>query len=157
MKKGVYYRGTYRYGVHRSLVGASYTVYNCRGDNRSACFHLVCHGSLVALIANFCGANILVQAALFVGVSFAALLLTRPLVKKFSTPKIQRTNIDRIIGERAIVTEEIDNLRAIGVVKADGKSWSARSADGSIIPAGSVVEVQKIDGVKLIVGLIQNK
>ena len=115
-------------------------------------------GSLVALIANFCGANTLVQAALFVGVSFAALLLTRPLVKKFSTPKIQRTNnIDRIIGERAIVTEEIDNLRAIGVVKADGKSWSARSADGSIIPAGSVVEVQKIDGVKLIVGLIQNK
>ena len=114
-------------------------------------------GSLVALIANFCGANILVQAALFVGVSFAALLLTRPLVKKFSTPKIQRTNIDRIIGERAIVTEEIDNLRAIGVVKADGKSWSALSADGSIIPAGSVVEVQKIDGVKLIVGLIQNK
>ena len=114
-------------------------------------------GSLVALIANFCGANILVQAALFVGVSFAALLLTRPLVKKFSTPKIQRTNIDRIIGERAIVTEEIDNLRAIGIVKADGKSRSARSADGSIIPAGSVVEVQKIDGVKLIVGLIQNK
>ena len=111
----------------------------------------------MSLIANFCGANILVQAALFVGVSFAALLLTRPLVKKFSTPKIQRTNIDRIIGERAIVTEEIDNLRAIGVVKADGKSWSARSADGSIIPAGSVVEVQKIDGVKLIVGLIQNK
>ena len=94
---------------------------------------------------------------LFVGVSFAALLLTRPLVKKFSTPKIQRTNIDRIIGERAIVTEEIDNLRAIGIVKADGKSWSARSADGSIIPAGSVVEVQKIDGVKLIVGIIQNK
>lgn len=75
-------------------------------------------GSLVALIANFCGANALVQAALFVGVSFAALLLTRPLVKKFSTPKIQRTNIDRIIGERAIVTEEIDNLRAIGIVKA---------------------------------------
>ena len=114
-------------------------------------------GSLVALIANFCGANTLVQAALFVGVSFAALLLTRPLVKKFSTPKIQRTNIDRIIGERAIVTEEIDNLRTTGIVKADGKSWSARSADGSIIPAGSVVEVQKIDGVKLIVGLIQNK
>lgn len=114
-------------------------------------------GSLVALIANFCGANTLVQAALFVGVSFAALLLTRPLVKKFSAPKIQRTNIDRIIGERAIVTEEIDNLHATGVVKADGKSWSARSADGSIIPAGSVVEVQKIDGVKLIVGLIQNK
>ena len=27
-------------------------------------------GSLVALIANFCGANTLVQAALFVGVSF---------------------------------------------------------------------------------------
>ena len=92
-------------------------------------------GSLVALIANFCGANTLVQAALFVGVSFAALLLTRPLVKKFSTPKIQRTNIDRIIGERAIVTEEIDNLRATGIVKADGKSWSASSADGSIIPA----------------------
>ena len=116
-------------------------------------------GSLVALIANFCGANTLVQAALFLSVYRLRLfLLTRPLREKSSlTPKIQRTNIDRIIGERAIVTEEIDNLRATGIVKADGKSWSARSADGSIIPAGSVVEVQKIDGVKLIVGLIQNK
>lgn len=39
-------------------------------------------GSLVALIANFCGANILVQAALFVGVSFAALFADKTAREK---------------------------------------------------------------------------
>ncbi|MBR3738003.1 MAG: NfeD family protein, partial [Eubacterium sp.] len=65
--------------------------------------------------------------------------------------KAQKTNADRCIGEDAVVCEEINNLEAKGQVKVDGKIWSARSSDGSIIPTDTIVTVEKIDGVKLIV------
>ena len=45
----------------------------------------------------------------------------------------------------------MDNDRASGAVYVDGKTWTARSADGAVIPAGTQVKVQKIEGVKLLV------
>ena len=44
-------------------------------------------GSLVALIANIAGANIVVQWLIFVAVSAVCLLATRPVVKKLSTQR----------------------------------------------------------------------
>ena len=61
------------------------------------------------------------------------------------------TNLDRVLGMVGKVTEAVDNERASGAVYVDGKTWTARSADGSAIPAGTQVKVQKIEGVKLLV------
>lgn len=108
-------------------------------------------GSLAALIASLCGATLTVQVILFVAITILALVITRPLVKKYIKPKIEHTNADRVIGQTATVIEEINNLNATGVVKADGKEWSARSANDSIIPCNTLVEVKSISGVKLIV------
>jgi membrane protein implicated in regulation of membrane protease activity len=36
-------------------------------------------------------------------------------------------------------------------VYADGKTWTARSADGAVIPKGEVVEIAAMEGIKLIV------
>ena len=47
--------------------------------------------------------------------------------------------------------EAIDNLAGTGTVKLEGKLWTARSANGSRIPAGMVVTIQSIEGVKVIV------
>ena len=60
----------------------------------------------------------------------------------------EKTNLDRIIGEDAIVTEEITK-NEIGEVKVDGKRWSAISKDKC--QKGDTVKILKIDGVKLIV------
>ena len=49
----------------------------------------------------------------------------------------------------------IDNDSASGAVYVDGKTWTARSADGSVLPAGSRVEIQRMEGVKLIVEAAQ--
>ena len=90
---------------------------------------------------------------LFIAVSGAALILTRPLVKKLTAGKIVPTNADRVLGQTGKVTETIDNESAAGAVYVDGKTWTARSADGTVIPAGSRVVVESMEGVKLFVKL----
>ncbi len=108
-------------------------------------------GAIAALIAQLLGATLIVQIIVFIAVSIIALLITRPLVRKKLNTKAEKTNADRCIGQEAVVIEEIDNLAPTGQVKADGKVWTARSANGEKIPKDSIVTVEKIDGVKLIV------
>ena len=80
------------------------------------------------------------------------LILTRPLVKKFSKrERKQATNLELIVGQTGIVEEEIDNDRSQGAVKVKGIIWNARSENGEIIPKDTLVQVQSIDGNKLIV------
>lgn len=108
-------------------------------------------GALCALLANLCGVGVVWQVVLFLVVSAICLIATRPLVKKMTATKIQKTNADRCIGAEAVVLEEINNLKSTGLVKAMGNTWTARSEDGSVIPKDAVVIVRKMEGVKLIV------
>ena len=101
------------------------------------------------------GAPVWAQAAIFAAVSAAAIIVTRPLVKKFILPKNTPTNFEQIIGQTAVVCEEINNTEATGAIKINGLEWSARSEDGNIIPCGDKVTVVKIEGVKAIVSQTQ--
>ena len=83
--------------------------------------------------------------------SAALLVLVRPFCRRFLKTRKEPTNADRIIGETAIVTEQIDNIRETGAVKVLGTEWSARSQDDSVIPCGATVKVAEIRGVKAIV------
>ncbi len=56
-----------------------------------------------------------------------------------------------ILGKIAVVTVEINNTLGTGQVNVLGSIWTARSADGSVIPVGQRALVESIDGVKLIV------
>lgn len=108
-------------------------------------------GAAAALIAAFCGANLTIQVIVFTAVTILALVITRPLVKKYVSPKRERTNADRVLGQTGVVVEEINNLNATGQVKVDGKIWTARSQNNSIIPIDSQITIKEISGVKLIV------
>ena len=114
-------------------------------------------GSAAALIGALLGAGIGVQAALFIAVSAAALAVTRPLVRRYTAGKAVPTNADRVLGGAGKVTEVIDNENSTGAVYVDGKTWTARSADGSVIPAGTVVEILRMEGVKLFVKKLEEK
>ena len=114
-------------------------------------------GSAAALIGAFLGAGLGVQVALFVVVSAAALAVTRPLVRRYTAGKAVPTNLDRVLGDSGKVMETIDNENSSGAVYVDGKTWTARSADGSVIPAGTVVEILRMEGVKLFVKKIEEK
>ena len=109
-------------------------------------------GALAALLSALLGAPLWLQLVWFFVVSIASLLLTRPLVKKYVNGKVQPTNADSLIGKECVVTEGIDNVRALGAVKIRGMEWTARAeSDSAHYAAGDVVTVVAIEGVKLIV------
>ena len=112
-------------------------------------------GALAALIAALCGAEFWLQAVIFFVVSIALLACLRPLVRKYFTPKITKTNVDSVIGSEGLVTAEINNVTAQGQVKLGAMEWTARSTSGEIIPAGTLVKVDKIEGVKAFVTPVQ--
>ncbi len=114
-------------------------------------------GGLVALIAALLGAPLWLQIGLFIAVSVLCLLGVRPFAARHLNNRVQRTNADRILGMEARVTEDIDNLHATGAVAVDGKTWTARSQGDTPIPAGSVVRVLRIEGVKVYVELIKEE
>lgn len=108
-------------------------------------------GAVAALLAVQFGAVLWLQIVIFLAVSIAALVATRPLAHKMLDKTIVPTNADRVLHHKAKVVEEIDNENARGAVYIDGKTWTARSEDGGVIPWGSMVTVVKMEGVKLFV------
>ena len=108
-------------------------------------------GSLAALAVALLGGSWGLQAAVALAVSAAMLAALRPMVRKHFTPKLTKTNVDAVIGSRGYVTADIDNVSATGTVKLGAMEWTARSADGSAIPAGTLVRVERIEGVKAFV------
>ena len=106
-------------------------------------------GSIAGLLAANAGKTWLYQLTVFVVVSGAALVITRPLVRRYTSARATPTNADRVLDQIGRVTEPIDNEN--GAVKVDGKEWTARSSTGTPIPEGAHVRVDNIDGVKLYV------
>ena len=108
-------------------------------------------GALAAMVAQLLGASPWVQIILFVAVSALLLACLRPFVKKYVSPRKTATNTDAMLGREAIITEAVDNLRATGALKLDGKEWTARSVGGETLEVGTVVKIVKLEGVKLYV------
>ena len=106
-------------------------------------------GSLAGLIMSILHYGALRQLGAFVVVSAVALAATRPLARKYASEGYTRTNADRVIGQIGRVTEAVDAEN--GAVYADGKTWSARSSDGAVLPMETQVRVERIEGVKLYV------
>lgn len=114
-------------------------------------------GSLAAMIAAILGGPVWLQVILAVAVSAVLLACLRPMVRKNFTPWIKATNVDAVIGTQGYVTAAIDNIAATGQVKLGGMEWTARSVSGSPIPAGTLVKVEKIEGVKAFVAPVEEK
>lgn len=108
-------------------------------------------GALAAMVASLLGAEIWLQVVLFVAVSGTLLTLLWPFVKKFLNPAHAKTNVDSVIGATGIVTATIDNIAAAGAVKLGAMEWTARSTSGKSIDVGTVVTVDRIEGVKVFV------
>ena len=106
-------------------------------------------GALAALVSCVLGAEMWLQITVFLVVSLVLLaLLWKRVRSKLTTTK---TNVDSVIGAEGYVTEAIDNLSYTGRVKLGGVTWAARSTSGAGIPVGTLVKVERIEGVKVFV------
>jgi len=107
-------------------------------------------GALAALLASLFGAELWLQIILFLVVTVVSLLATRPLTKRLRGKKVP-TNADRCVGQTVVVLEDIDNINGTGLIKVEGQIWTARTADGNLVPAGDFVRTLEIQGAKLLV------
>lgn len=110
-------------------------------------------GAVFALIVSFLAPQLWwVQLLVFIVVSIVALLITRPLAKRFLEKNKAHVNADRFIGEDGVVIADIDNIQGVGQVKSMGTVWSARTEDDDVkLSVGTPVTIKRIEGVKVIV------
>nr|WP_295262953.1 NfeD family protein [uncultured Blautia sp.] len=109
-------------------------------------------GALVAAIASGMGAGTLMQWLLFLIISLVLLIFTRPLAVRYMNKGVPKTNVNSLIGERAVVIQKINNLEQTGQVRINDIEWMARtSSDEVTIPEHAIVTIEDVQGVKLIV------
>lgn len=116
-------------------------------------------GALVAMLSSFIFPdNIILQCSVFVISSVILLLLTKPLVDKFTKKdKKIETNVFSIIGKKGIVIEDINPTVGIGQIKVSGEVWSAKTVDGEKLEKGSEITIVKVDGVKAVVEPVNSR
>lgn len=109
-------------------------------------------GALAAMTAAMFNTSLEAQLTVFLIVSCLLLFALRPFVSKYIKHGFTKTNADSLIGMNARVTAQINNQEGFGTAAIRGMEWTAASEDDSeVIPAGTIVTVIRISGVKLIV------
>lgn len=105
---------------------------------------------MIALGVSLLGGGLAIQIVLFFLVSILLLIGTRKLfVGKLRTGQ-EKTNIDALIDKEALVISEIRPME-VGQIRLGGQEWSAVCRLNKVIPAGEMVIVKEIEGVKAIV------
>ena len=112
-------------------------------------------GALAAIVVALTGGGVGLQVTVFLVTASVLLILLRSVVRKYIRPRMVRTNVDAIVGTTGLVITPINNVAALGRVKLNGMEWSARSTDGSHIPEGTLIRVDRVEGVKVFVSLAE--
>ena len=91
------------------------------------------------------------QTVIFVAISAVLIATLRKVTMKFLFRNNQsKTNLDTLIGEKYRLVESTD-FDTLGKVKIKDVDWSVQGDKQQTIEKGSIVEVVKIEGNKLIV------
>ena len=106
-------------------------------------------GALIALVLSLFDVGLPWQIAVFVVLAVVLLIFGRRLFRPFN--KKVKTNAEALIGQIAVITEQVCNVEGRGAAKLNGQEWSARAEqDDQGLEVGDRVEVVDIRGVKLI-------
>ena len=104
-------------------------------------------GAVVAgIFGEFYPEELFVQGGIFAVVSVALIPFMRRFARRITKPSPQLSNVDRLIGSTATVTQPIEPDTP-GKIRFESEIWSA-VADESI-PAESKVRILSISGTKL--------
>ena len=110
-------------------------------------------GAFVACVLAFFDVSVGIEWLAFLVVSGIALAALVPIGRRINQTSQGAVGSTRWAGRRAVVLSEIQaGVQATGLVRVEREEWRAESVDGSAIPAGTAVEVLRVDGTRLIVG-----
>lgn len=108
-------------------------------------------GALISTLVAAIGLPLYVQIPVFLVVSVVLLLFTRPIAQKYFNKERIRTNAESLVGQIAVVSENINNLKGIGKAVINGQEWTARSADDTVeLEKETKATIVAIEGVKLV-------
>lgn len=111
-------------------------------------------GALSAALLASLGASGAWQVSAFIVVSLVLVLSTKRLSSRwFRADREQKTNVDALLGQEGLVTKPILQ-NGTGQVKTRNEIWTALSADNGPIPAGVTVKVVRVEGVHLVVSVL---
>jgi membrane protein implicated in regulation of membrane protease activity len=104
-------------------------------------------GAMAGMVTAALGAAVIVQILVAGAASVAMLALVRPsLVARLHQGPELRLGHNKLVGQRALVTERITSL-SVGQIKLAGETWSAAPYDEHVtIEPGATVEVFEIRG-----------
>ena len=107
-------------------------------------------GGIASFVAAYFNVPFLWQFAIFVLTSGVIGIIMIPYVRKRNS-NYTPTNTDSLVGHEGKTESELDVITGSGRVMLDGQSWAAKSVTSDNIPPGTVVVVERIEGVTLFV------
>lgn len=111
---------------------------------------------LTMFVSMFDGVEFWVEIIIFSVISVAAVLCTRPLIRKLTDRTNRKTNTDDFVGKRVKTVTDITKYDA-GTVKLNGIEYTAILMEETdvTIPADTIVEVIALKGNKVVVKEIE--
>jgi membrane protein implicated in regulation of membrane protease activity len=107
-------------------------------------------GALAASASAALGGPIWLDILFFAGVSGALVTLARPVLKRRLHTAHVPTNVEALLGGKAVVVSTVDAHQ--GKVRLRGELWSARSFDETqVLEPGRAVTVMQISGATAVV------
>ena len=113
-------------------------------------------GAIIPFILSAIGGiYIELQIAIFVVVSALLIIFVRKYAKKLLLKNMnEKTNLDSIVGKHFRVVEET-TFEKNGTVKINDGVWSIMGENQETIEKGSIIEVLRVEGNKLIVKKVE--
>lgn len=108
-------------------------------------------GSLVMIPLSLLPIPFVIQIVIFLVISVVLLIFTRPFAVKKLKANREKTNVDALIGKKALVVKDISEFEK-GEVKIDGIVWTARSDEAVSIKAGEECFLLRVEGATAVVG-----
>ncbi|SNR78599.1 Membrane protein implicated in regulation of membrane protease activity [Haloechinothrix alba] len=110
-------------------------------------------GALAAAGSMVLADSVIVSVGVFAVTSIGLLVLARPALKRrFLHGPGLRTNVDALVGARAVTLSTVDAEQ--GRVKLNGEEWSARCyVSGQVIEPDTPVTVLEISGATAVVSM----
>jgi membrane protein implicated in regulation of membrane protease activity len=103
-------------------------------------------GALAAMIMSLFAVPLHWQILVFASVSVVMLILGLSIRRKKT-----KTNVESVVGQTVLITEEVNNIEGRGTGKLGGLVWSVRTKDPKeVLVPGDLAVVLSVEGVKLI-------
>lgn len=92
-----------------------------------------------------------VQIGVFLSVSVVAYLASRPFSQRIARGLPGQFGVDRLVGRKGVVIENIAWASKKGTVRVGTEEWPAQAEEEADLDAGTAIVVRRIEGNRLLV------